>query len=556
MYKIPEIKNIDIKILNIKTLNLAITLSIQESSNAEYFINKYLKQFEGRMTPVGYIVKFIKIIDIGLGYVDKYKYDPSTTYNVIFEAYLFDPLPEDILVGCRVKLIIDERIQLSYRNHISIIIKNNGKLKINDLVNIRIIATDFNLDKLKYKIQYNLRVGSRNIFKTLDIRNYVKKSKNTIEFYNHEDKLIKINSLINCIPNNQCVIFGELINFWDIPVDMRYIKLNFKEKIKLNITFDDNISIILNKKYSSSIFKKMKNYLLDKKWGKLKTFINPYEKLTRKKKVISRAFFKIWEIIKVFKFNNINNALTLGDAPGGFTQAINILFPKSKIKTISLKDSPIKYDKIIKEQKNVFIDDLAEKDGNLLSIKNINYLINLNEKYDFIAGDASLKYDEPISKEIQHFKLLFIELFIAISLLKIGGSCAVKCYERETKPTLQLIYWLSYFFENTYIIKPQSSRIANAEVYIVGKKLKYNIENNNYISTILTNKKYISSLFDEIKNYKNIIYHTYALNRIRLFSYNYAYILNKRKLFLSMKKIFDEDKEKFADEKFSNYIIK
>ena len=73
-------------------------------------------------------------------------------------------------------------------------------------------------------------------------------------------------------------------------------------------------------------------------------------------------------------------------------------------------------------------------------------------------------------------------------LQETGGTFILKIFDMFLKSTDDYIYLLSLFYNKVYIIKPQTSRLANSEKYIICKGFKFdqgaydslfhNIENN------------------------------------------------------------------------------
>ena len=61
---------------------------------------------------------------------------------------------------------------------------------------------------------------------------------------------------------------------------------------------------------------------------------------------------------------------------------------------------------------------------------------------------------------------------------KKNGVFILKVFDIFLQPTIELIYLLSCFYKQVYIIKPHTSRRANSEKYVVCKYFKYkNTEN-------------------------------------------------------------------------------
>ena len=62
----------------------------------------------------------------------------------------------------------------------------------------------------------------------------------------------------------------------------------------------------------------------------------------------------------------------------------------------------------------------------------------------------------------------------ALILQKYNGNFVLKIFDIFLKNTCQIIYLLSCFYKKVYITKPNTSRYANSEKYVVCKYFKYN----------------------------------------------------------------------------------
>ena len=92
----------------------------------------------------------------------------------------------------------------------------------------------------------------------------------------------------------------------------------------------------------------------------------------------------------------------------------------------------------------------------------------------------------------------------ALTIQKLGGSFVIKVFDMYTQITQSLIYLLFVCYDKVYISKPNTSRSANSEKYVVCKGFKgindnylkklYIIVNN--FSYISENKMFINKLFD------------------------------------------------------------
>ena len=64
-------------------------------------------------------------------------------------------------------------------------------------------------------------------------------------------------------------------------------------------------------------------------------------------------------------------------------------------------------------------------------------------------------------------KLLFAQIAYAVCIQKKGGTFILKIFDCFMQHTVDLIELLASFYEKVYIVKPQTSRYANSEKYIV-----------------------------------------------------------------------------------------
>ena len=200
---------------------------------------------------------------------------------------------------------------------------------------------------------------------------------------------------------------------------------------------------------------------------------------------LSRAYFKLFEILVDFSLINSPNNLKIGalaEGPGGFIEAtINFrkrfTNVKDSINAITLystnKDIPgwNKSKNFIKKNPNININYGKDGTGNLYNIENIlEYVKLFNNDADFITADGGFDFSYNFNKQEQlSYNILFCEIVTAISIQKIGGSFVCKCFDMYTEITQSLIYLLFTTYSEVYITKPNTSRSANSEKYIVCK---------------------------------------------------------------------------------------
>jgi hypothetical protein len=89
---------------------------------------------------------------------------------------------------------------------------------------------------------------------------------------------------------------------------------------------------------------------------------------------------------------------------------------------------------------------------------------------DFITADGGFDFSLDFNKqEINIANLLFAQIVYALVMQKKGGSFVLKIFDSFMQHTVDLLFILSSFYDKVYIIKPQTSRYANSEKYVVCK---------------------------------------------------------------------------------------
>ncbi len=279
---------------------------------------------------------------------------------------------------------------------------------------------------------------------------------------------------------------------------------NNKKKLrKYNRDLNDTLNIEKNK---------IDSYYNNNLWDKLKKFSNQYEFIYTTSYVndyknianinpISRSFFKLWEILYDFKFiipHNIKNLKTahIAEGPGGFIECIYKYLVKNKINisteihgiTLLSGDRNIPKWKIRKnfiDKFNIKLNNKDDTSGDLYKIDNINTFIknvsltsdNTN-CCDFVTADGGFDFSENYNTQENDFIIFLIcEIYIIFNILKDNGNAVIKLYDIYSRNSMKILYILTLFFDEVFIIKPFSSRPANSEKYVLCKSFKMSNEN-------------------------------------------------------------------------------
>ena len=310
-----------------------------------------------------------------------------------------------------------------------------------------------------------------------------------------------------------------------------YLDIDIDNNLKKNI---DNIKIDVIKKNKNILFKKYYKIVSEEKekidqlengdnWDRMKKIGNPYELIyttynKRRKNdsisqyiPISRSYFKMWEIFynfDLFKYFNFNDNLIfshLAEGPGGFMEAT---YNYKNFKTNKINDNDIFYAITLKPTndyipdwnkiKKIFVNknNIKIEYGNLYFINDIkNYISKFNHKKAvFVTADGGFDYSGNFNgQEINSCQIIYSECIVALNILEANGSFVCKVFDLFSFTMIQILYILTCCFEKVYIYKPETSRPANSEKYLVCTYYKNNLSDND--------KK---KLLDIIEKWQNI----------------------------------------------------
>jgi 23S rRNA U2552 (ribose-2'-O)-methylase RlmE/FtsJ len=255
-----------------------------------------------------------------------------------------------------------------------------------------------------------------------------------------------------------------------------------------------------------------------KHWDKAKRKTNPYElvhmigtnhlldeELPPNKSVenfspLSRAFFKMLEIYDILDiipedFKSKSGMIAhLAEGPGGFMEAVYkrrhkegfadehfgiTLFPKNRnipgwSQLYRRKTHPLHNPKV-----HLLTGDLYK------TSTIINYAKHFRHNKAFLVTcDGGFDYSKDFNnQERNSWRIIFAEIVAGLLVQKKKGSMVCKMFDLFTHFSLQIIYILSSLYEELYIFKPQTSRPANSEKYLIAKGFRG--VSKNIISSML-----------------------------------------------------------------------
>jgi 23S rRNA U2552 (ribose-2'-O)-methylase RlmE/FtsJ len=220
-----------------------------------------------------------------------------------------------------------------------------------------------------------------------------------------------------------------------------------------------------------------------------KRITNPYEYIhthipsvnysIAKYRPISRAYFKLIEILYAFniQWNYPIRSFHLAEGPGGFIEATLRYRQNSKDQYVGMtlqtndKNTPgwYKAKKFINRWKEqIYLEQGKDRTGNLFSFENYKLLKKQQGTYDFVTGDGGFDFSICYNlQECMSSRLIFAQIVYAVMLLKENGIFILKLFDCYTRSSLDMIWLLCCTFRDVNLIKPNTSRFANSEKYIV-----------------------------------------------------------------------------------------
>jgi len=234
----------------------------------------------------------------------------------------------------------------------------------------------------------------------------------------------------------------------------------------------------------------------ESEWDVSKRYTNPYEyihtmvpgkkKSIAKHKPLSRSYFKMIEIVFFFKLiDNMEDkniqTYHLAEGPGGFIEAMVKIRNNKNDQYIGMSILDDKNDPnipgwkksrtFLQENNNVEIEHGIDGTGDILSSTNFEYCKNnYGNKMHIVTGDGGFDFSVDFNnQEHQISKLLFGQIVYALVMQKKGGHFVLKIFDCFMQHTIDMLALLSSLYEKVYITKPQTSRYANSEKYIVCK---------------------------------------------------------------------------------------
>jgi 23S rRNA U2552 (ribose-2'-O)-methylase RlmE/FtsJ len=295
------------------------------------------------------------------------------------------------------------------------------------------------------------------------------------------------------------------------------------------------------------------------------------ETFLNKPNILSRAFYKLWEMLYLFDIagNKKMTMVGLAEGPGSFIQA----FVEFREQYYELSNDTI-YGLTLNDDKHIginkdMVDNINKRyknlitilssvngkkkstnnmNGDLTKVSTIKYLRDNIKLADLITADGGFEWKDENFQEQEAYQLILGEIISAISIQAKGGSFVLKIFETFTHTTIKLIYLLSTFYENVYIYKPFFSRDTNSEKYIICKGFKYDTSSDILQKNILYLEETLKKC--DTNKFINDIFPKFELSNeyINIFKYINIIIANIQQIMINKVVTYIKSNNYFGDE--------
>lgn len=237
---------------------------------------------------------------------------------------------------------------------------------------------------------------------------------------------------------------------------------------------------------------------VQKDWDAYKKYTNPYECLYSNSfgpsvqpvctvRPISRSYFKMVEMCDTFDvISNMPENMRsfhIAEGPGGFIEALSHMRnnPNDAYVGMTLiSDNPnvpgwSKSRAFLERNPNVYIETGADGTGDITKERNLLHCAGeYGASMDLVTADGGFDFSGDFNNQESQIGLLLVsQLAIASSVQKKGGTFIMKMFDVFTKLSMDVLYIVSMMYDRVSIVKPNTSRYANSERYVVAQGFKY-----------------------------------------------------------------------------------
>lgn len=186
-------------------------------------------------------------------------------------------------------------------------------------------------------------------------------------------------------------------------------------------------------------------------------------------KPISRAYFKLIEIVRTAAIDTPTTSLHLCEAPGGFAQAALTEYPRlNSASVMSLLSEGMPYFSPILLHNSRCNRLQLDRSGNILDHEVRDQIVRQAQGAELITADGAIDNDtQPELSESSTAIIVACEIETALRAQRNGGNFIVKIFGLTLPITKQLVAILAEAYKTVSIVKPHTSRSVNDERYVV-----------------------------------------------------------------------------------------
>lgn len=273
------------------------------------------------------------------------------------------------------------------------------------------------------------------------------------------------------------------------------------------------------------------------------------DKEKSKPNILSRGFFKLWEILFYFDIIDIKKddfiSAHLAEGPGSFIQATMFyrdMFCKKGLSkndkyyavTLHKEDDDANHIPQIEDEfTNYYAKEKPQRfilhkthslvqsggskkkdNGDITDPKTLKLFGGeIKEKVDFITGDGGFEWSNENTQEQESYRLILSQIISAIKLQKKNGCFVCKFFETFTLTSLKMLSILTTVYDKVYLVKPLTSRESNSEKYAVCMNFKYDEKNKEYKDIIKKLDEIFDAIHKEKKNHIVDIFSDFELSK-------------------------------------------
>nr|APG77626.1 hypothetical protein [Shayang virga-like virus 1] len=188
---------------------------------------------------------------------------------------------------------------------------------------------------------------------------------------------------------------------------------------------------------------------------------------------ISRAEFKLREILDVYFLSGVKNALDLCAGPGGF---VKCLLQRARDQVVvhfyknADADCVMAWEKLRRDDGYCKLSVVDAMETDLTTVKAVEEVTDVLGRtglmFDLVTADGA-RHDDRVDKETINYPLIFGEVLVAEKFLVAGGSVVLKTFGFYDHSSLSMLSRFLVGFEKYYLHRSSYATPFSREVYVI-----------------------------------------------------------------------------------------